>query len=356
MDNKELLKKLISFKTVYGNNINEFINCFDFIKEYLSFNKKLCFREFKYNNDISLLISNTKSSDFDLLFLGHIDVVPAEESLFKAKEQKGKLYGRGSFDMKGHDAVMINIMRELNTEKKIALILTSDEERGGFNGIPKIMKEFPFKSSLVIVPDGGNNFELIIEEKGVLQLEIISHGKSSHASKPFNGVNAIEKLINIYNKLIEIYLLPTSENDFKTSINLGVINGGSVINVVPDYASMQLDIRHTYSDTKDKIIDNIKKLDNDIEVNVLASGEPYKLNLNDENVKNYINCCEQVLNKKICQVKCESASDARFFASYGMNAIIMNACGNDMHGNNEYILISSLEKLEKIYKKIIKEI
>lgn len=356
MTNEELLLKLISYKTVDGNDKTEFTNCFNFIKDYLSDNKHLLFKEFDFNNNISMLITNTKSNDYDIIFIGHIDVVPAREDQFKATIIDNKIYGRGSFDMKGHDSVMINIMKSLDNSKKIGLLLTTDEERGGFYGIPKVMEKNPFKAKLAIVPDGGNNFDFITEEKGVLQLELIAHGKSAHASKPYAGKNAILELLELYNKLIEKYPLPKDESEYKTSINLGKISGGSVVNIVPDSASMMIDIRHVYKDKKEDIIKFINKINKNIEVKIFAQGEAYKAELNNKHVKKYIEVCESVLKRKIRFVTCESASDARFLEKYGINAIIMNGSGHDLHGNNEYIKISSLDKLEKIYKEIIKKI
>ena len=353
--NSDLLEKLISFKTVCGND-DEFKKCFEFIKNYLSSNKSLIFKEFKYDNDMSMLISNTSDNNYDLLFLGHIDVVPGSDEQFNAVIKDDKLYGRGSFDMKGHDSVMIDLMKNLDTKKKVALILTSDEERGGFHGIPRIMEDSPFHSKLVIVPDGGNNFELVIEEKGVLQLELVSHGKSAHASRPYDGDNAIVKLMNLYYKLIKKYPIPKSGKVYKTSINLGVISGGTVVNIVPGEAKMMLDIRHVYEDDKQSIINSIKEIDDSIDVNIFAQGEAYKLDLENKEVKKYIECCEKVLNKRVKYLRGESASDARFFEKYNMHAIIMNACGNDMHGKNEYIELSSLEKLKHIYDEMIRNI
>ena len=128
---KKLLKDLISFKTVTDEN--EFIKCFNYIKDYLK-DSNLFIKEYTYKNKISLVISNTKSKELDIIFCGHIDVVPGNSKQFKAKIIGNKMYGRGTYDMKGHDAVMIKLMKNLNTNYKIALFLTSDEEQGGFKG------------------------------------------------------------------------------------------------------------------------------------------------------------------------------------------------------------------------------
>ncbi len=355
MNNEELLCKLISYKTYY-NNKEEFTKCFDFIENYLKESKLLNIKKCIFNDNISMIISNTKSKKYDIVFLGHIDVVNASEKQFNAKIIDTKIYGRGSFDLKGHDSVMINIMKKIDRSKKVALILTSDEERGGFYGIPKIMENNLFTSKLAIVPDGGNNFDFITEEKGVLQLKITAYGTSAHASKPYEGDNAIIKLFNVYNRLIEKYPLPNNSNEYKTSINLGTISGGKLVNVVPDCCSMMLDIRHTYTDSKKDIINYIKKIDKNIKIEIFAEGETYKANIENEYVKKYIKICEVILNRKIKYKPCESASDARFFQKYGINAIIMNGYGNNMHSNNEYIEIRSLDILTQIYKRIIEEI
>ena len=346
---KKLLKDLIEFKTV--TDLNEFNKCFNYIKDYLK-DSNLYIKEYSFDNKTSLVVSNTKSKKLDIIFCGHIDVVPGNNKQFKAKVVGNKMYGRGTYDMKGHDAVMIKLMKNLNTNFKVALFLTSDEEMGGFKGTDILLNKKGYTCKLAIVPDGGNNFNLVEEEKGVLQLELSYKGVPAHASTPFLGVNAIEKLMEVYQKIIKMYPIPKNEKDFITGINLGYISGGDYINRVPSYAKLGLDIRHVGTDKKEDIINNIKKIDKNLEVTVLEKSIEFKYIENDLS-KEYLDCCKKVLKKKVKFAKIASSSDARFFYIKNISTIIMNASGYDMHGDNEYIELDSLDKLYEIYSNFI---
>ncbi len=127
MDTQNLFKiisDLVSFETVYPNT-KEFSNCVKYIKSYFK-DYNLHVEEFEHNNSKSLIISNHKTTKFDAIFCGHIDVVHASKSLFTVKRDGDLLSGRGVSDMKGQVAVMMQIMRKLSQEhfhKKIALFL-----------------------------------------------------------------------------------------------------------------------------------------------------------------------------------------------------------------------------------------
>ena len=346
---KKLLEDLIEFKTVSDNN--EFIKLFNYVKDYLK-DSNLYFKEYIDEGKTSLVISNTESKDLDVIFCGHVDVVPAKESQFKAKIEGNRMYGRGTYDMKGHDAVMIKLMKNLNTDYKVALFLTSDEEAGGFNGTDILLNKEGYTSKFAIVPDGGNNFNLIEEEKGVLELEISYTGKPAHGSTPYKGINAIVKLMDIYNKIIEIYPIPKDDNDFITGVNLGSINGGDYINRVAAFAKMGLDIRYIPSDTPESIIENIKKIDEKMDIKIHEQSYEFKY-IESDLSKKYLDVCNKVLGNKVTFAKCASSSDARFFYKNGISTIIMNASGHDMHGDDEWIDLDSLDKLYEIYSTFI---
>ena len=346
---EELLKKLIKFKTVDSDE--KALNCVKYIKDYLK-DTHLYMKDYLFNNKRSLVISNTVSNNLDIIFCGHLDVVPAKDEQFNPVICDGKMYGRGTFDMKGHDAVMIELMKNLDTDYKVALFLTSDEEAGGFNGTDILLNKEGYTSKFAIVPDGGNNFNLIEEEKGVLELEISYTGKPAHGSTPYKGINAIVKLMDIYNKIIEIYPIPKDDNDFITSVNLGNISGGDYINRVPAFAKMGLDIRYIPTDTPESILENIKKIDDKMDIKVTENSYEFKY-IESDLSKKYLDICKEVLNDEVIFAKCASSSDARFFYKNGISTIMMNACGYDMHGDNEWIDLDSLDKLYEIYSKLI---
>ena len=112
----DTLKDLLKYKT-YDGNKDEFENIFKCIKSKV--NKDLFIEEYVFNGYKNLVISNTLEKDLDIIFCGHIDVVPANS--YEFSEDSENIYGRGTIDMKGGVAVMLELFNNVSTNKKIAL-------------------------------------------------------------------------------------------------------------------------------------------------------------------------------------------------------------------------------------------
>ena len=258
--------------------------------------------------------------------------------------------GKITIDMKGSVAVILELLNNINSPYNIAFFITSDEEIDG-NCVYELLKIY--KTKLAIVPDGGTNFQLITEEKGLLQLELSINTKSAHASQPFNGENAIVSLYQVYDKLIKKYPLPQSNKEYITSINLSTIVGGTAINQVPDTATMKLDIRHIAKDKKGDFINYIKEINPDIIIKTILEGSVFKTNIENKEIKKYLNICKKHLKKDIEIIGCESTSDAVYFSNLNIPTIIMNPKGYYPHCENEYVNKDSLVTLYNIYKEFI---
>lgn len=339
--NTTTLMKCITIKDNYEEFDKSFKIIKDELKDYYITEKKI----FGYNN---LIISNTKSHNLDIIFCSHIDVVPNDKYTVKIKD--GKIYGRGSFDMKGQLSVIISLLKNNKTDKKIAFIITSDEEIGGAC-CKEILKGY--NSSLAIVPDAGKNFELITREKGLLQLKIDTKGKQSHSSQPYNGENAILKNIEIYNKMIEKYRMSKGDYDFITTVNLSKLEGGSSVNIVPDRSIMVLDIRFTNDDSIQSIMSDIDSLTKDSEVSILDSGPAFYVDINNKYIKEFMNNFKKITGKECVINGCSSTSDAIYFSEKGIPTILMNPKGDYWHSPKEYAEIDSFYTLYLLFKSLI---
>lgn len=330
MNSKEILKKLISYNTINDKENEKIIN---YIEKYL---KKLGFKtEYKSK---CLVMSN--KSKCDIVFLGHTDTVSYSSDWsynpFELKELDKKLYGLGTSDMKGSIAAILSAVSKIDFNKKgIKLIFTYDEEIG-FSGINELINndiEFP---KYMIIGEPTNN-EIINASKGLLEFKLTFKGISSHSSKPEEGINAIENCINFINKLNSFYKdLKKEIIDSKyITMNIGVINGGRSINIVPDNCEIQIDFR-TISKTQNKrIIKNIKKLiNNEVTCEIINNINPYLNNNEKINMSDYI-------------------TEASFIESG--NKYILGVGPINAHKKDEFITIESLEKLEDQYIRIIKE-
>ncbi len=341
VDNAISLMKCVTIK----DNYSEFDKAFDIIKNELSDYYITEKKVFGYNN---LIISNTRSHHLDVIFCGHVDVVLNDK--YDGVVKDGKLYGRGAFDMKGQLSVIISLLKNNKSDKKIAFIITSDEEIGGAC-CKEILKGYD--ASLAVIPDAGKDFQLIVSEKGLLQVQIVTKGVGAHASQPYNGENAILKNINIYNCLLNKYRMSTGDDDFVTTVNLSKLEGGNSINTVPDSSLMILDIRFTGDDSISDIMREIEELCPDSEVSILDSGPDFHVDVNNDLIQEFLSNFKKITKKECVFNNCPSTSDAIYFSEKGIPTILINPIGDYFHSSREYAQIDSYYTLYLLFKSLL---
>ena len=142
------LKELLKYKTIQEEK-EEFNKIFNYIKQ--TTKESLILKEYTFNNNKCLVISNEDTTNYDIIFCTHIDIVPC--TTYEYKEDNENIYGRGTIDMKGSVAVCLELLNNIDTKKKIALFITSDEEVDG-NCVKELLNIY--KSKLAIVPRWWN--------------------------------------------------------------------------------------------------------------------------------------------------------------------------------------------------------
>lgn len=362
MNIKEILLKLLEFKTIADNPF-ELKKIVDFIEDLFK-EKNFYIERFEKGEKHSIYISFQRTFNPKILFLGHLDVVPPDsDEQWIPKVEGDRIFARGAMDMKGTCAVLVKLFLNLKEKKRkgnFALLFTTDEEIGSKNGVEYIVKEKNLKPEFVIIPDGGMNFAAVIEGKGVLHCEIRAEGRSAHGSTPWLGENAIDKLIEIY---LELKKWVEREKEGKNgeywypTLNIGVINGGTAVNKVPDSAYMQIDFRfpHPYTvfDFENKVKEVIEKYKG-VEYRVLSTGSAFYTSPENEFVRNFKEVYEKILGKGIVFGKEHGATDGRFFSERNIPVLIIYPVGGGVHSRDEWVSISSLETLLKIFEEFLK--
>lgn len=330
MSSKEILKNLVGYNTINDKENKSIMN---YIELYL---KNLGFQT-DYKSKC-LVMSNRK--DCDIGFLGHTDTVSCsddwETNPFELTEKDGKLYGLGSSDMKGSIAAILSVISKINFDKKgIRLFFTYDEEIG-FSGINELVeKGIEFPKNMIIGEPTYN--ETINASKGLLEFKISFKGVSSHSSKPEEGINAIENCISFISDLKKYYKIIKQETiDSKyATINVGVINGGRSVNIVPDNCEVLIDFRTILKDQNEKIINKINKL-------IKKYNATYQI---INNVNPFSNSTEKINMSDFITEASFIEAESKYILGVGP----VNA-----HKKNEFISIDSLNKLEEQYIEIIK--
>ena len=188
-----------------------------------------------------------------LLFNGHIDVVPPGEVPWKhppfgAVIENGRLYGRGSADMKSGLAAMLVAFDVLAGRKgklqgDLIFSAVSDEELGA-SGARRLVADKLTRGVGAVVIGEPTGFNAYIAQKGLCWLELETTGVTAHGSMPHLGHNAI---IDMQALLGEVLAIPLKEGPDpslgRTTLNVGMIHGGVGPNVVPDLCRVSLDFR-----------------------------------------------------------------------------------------------------------------
>jgi succinyl-diaminopimelate desuccinylase len=362
INNEDLkfLKQLIRVESVAGKPEN-LSKALQMVLDYFhEGNFKASFEKIYNQNDKpSLILSNNKDLQQDVILLGHLDVVEGEGG-FEPRLDGDWLYGRGSGDMKGPAVALLRIFKQVLQDKldlKIALILTTDEEIGGEKGANYIVNELGYHSKVVFVPNNGKNINTIcVKEKGFLHCKVRAQGKAAYGARPWKGENAILKLMEFYYQLVKFYPQPKDDNQWKRSINLGYIKGGSAINSVPEQAELGLDIRFTEKDAKADLAQQVLGLakDYDLEVEILSSGELVEIPEDHLYLLSLSEIIEEYTKKSVDFISSSMASDARFFTSQEIPALCFRPETKHLHAADESIKIASLEDYAFIVYQFLK--
>ena len=186
-------------------------------------------------------------------FTGHIDTVPLGSAAWKADAfgaslEGGKLYGRGSSDMKSGVAAFVvaalRMVEQLKNGPGVTLVITADEECG-CGGATYMVKQGNLLGEVgaLVIGEPTANYPLV-GHKGAFWLDVKTHGITAHGSMPEQGDNAIYKAAAAITKLRDFdFETPAHALMGAPTLNVGTVHGGLNINSVPDLTVIGVDIR-----------------------------------------------------------------------------------------------------------------
>lgn len=274
MDNSEaLLANLISFDTTSRLSNLDLIH---FVRDYLA--------EHGVGSNLVADRSATKATLFatigpadhpGFLLAGHTDVVPVDGQAwttdpFQLDRRDGRLYGRGSADMKGFIAsVLAAVPRfvRMPLGTPIHLAFTCDEEIG-CTGLRELLEDsgsLPVQAAMGIVGE-PTSMRLVVAHKGKVAIRVQMRGQEGHSSNPAAAVNAVEyaaELIAFIRRLNrEKRIAGPFDPQYEvphTTLHVGSVQGGTVLNIVPAECVFEFEIRYLPEDPADPILDRIRK-------------------------------------------------------------------------------------------------
>jgi acetylornithine deacetylase len=266
----------------------------------------------------------------------HIDTVPP---FIPPTEDDEKIYGRGACDAKGIIAAQITAAEQLRKEgiDDIGLLYTVEEERSSTGA--RAANEHPLAAKCEYLINGEpTDNDLAIGSKGTFRLNIKTTGKAAHSAYPEQGDSAIERLLDI---LEDVRHTKFPHDDFfgETTVNIGTVQGGVALNVIPPAASAGLAVRLTTprAPIEEALLNVVRERG---EVEVLSCSEPVRM-------------VEMVgFKQKVVRF----TTDIPYLTSWGKPLLIGPGSILVAHTKDEFVLKDDLVEAVRLYTELVKRL
>ncbi len=278
-----------------------------------------------------------------IVLLGHLDTVWPKGSFEPLWEVNGDVArGPGIFDMKAGFIQALFALKGI--EGPVALVATSDEESGSATS-KEFIKDLAKAAKAVLVLEAALGEKVKIGRKGTAMYQVIVHGRASHAGlEPEKGINATTEIAHV---VLQLSKLESKEHG--TTVVPTVLRSGNTTNTVPDYASLDIDIR-SFSQADlirvDKSIRSIQPAN--VEATFEISGGLNRPPLESTSTQFLFERAEDVASKlgmSLGGASVGGASDGNFAAAAGAQVLDgLGAVGEGAHALNERISISAVDQ------------
>ncbi|MHA1930354.1 MAG: M20 family metallopeptidase, partial [Candidatus Thorarchaeota archaeon] len=221
----------------------------------------------------NLVFSTHDGEKGPLVLHGHMDTVPIGDrdtwsyEPFGGEIVNGRMYGRGTCDMKGPVTSIAETMIQYKEEghKTPLLMLCTSDEESGCSGAEAVAADGILEGVSFGICAEPTSLNVLVGEKGILWSKVIAKGKSAHGSRPEEGINAINLCMTALQALSQHeYDFEQNELLGNMTFSIGMINGGIKVNVVAAECEAVLDMRTVKGQTKESIFKEMNHVLQDI--------------------------------------------------------------------------------------------
>jgi acetylornithine deacetylase len=306
-------------------------------------------------------------TEIQLALVGHTDTVPYDPKWNEAlqlTEQDGKLFGRGSCDTKAFIAAALTAIESIDLaqlKKPLALVFTADEEIGCL-GARRLANAKPFTARYAMVGE-PTSLQPMRAGKGYCLAEVTVRGREAHSAYPQIGASAIIRAARLIGRIERIaeQLQSNQHEDFDppyTTINVGVIKGGSAKNVVPGECRFTLEWRTIPGQKSDVVLNALRQEvadlgnadpDFECEIDAARADDSFETNADSELVR----FLEQASGKSASTVA--FGTEAPSMIALGAAAVVFGP-GNirEAHRTGEFVPTTELGQCVEILTRAIR--
>jgi acetylornithine deacetylase/succinyl-diaminopimelate desuccinylase-like protein len=271
--------------------------------------------------------------------------------------------------MKGGIASFIHALSTIERSKMrlrqgaVVLHLVSDEESHGRQGMGFLTQKGGIRGDAALVGE-PTDLQPVIAQKGALWLRISTLGRSAHGSRPHLGVNAVEEMMKLMERLNLIPLETEHPLLGKPTLNVGTIQGGTKINIVPDRCEIEVDRRMLPGEKKEEVLEKMKETLDSLQsqdpffryrMEEIDFAEPCEVNPEEEIVKTAVDAIQEVTGKKPPLRAFSGFTDSRFYVNQCHIPTLIFGPGevDQSHTTDESVEVEALVQAARIYGLIL---
>ena len=316
----------------------------------------------------NLIATSGPAGTDGLILTGHMDVVPTEgqpwsSDPFDLTERDGRLYGRGTADMKGFIAATLAALERVNPRRlrrELMLIWTYDEEVGclGSAHLVEVLQAEGRPVPTACLVGEPTDFRILRMHSGHVATRVTVRGQAAHSSRPDLGINAIEGAARVVDMVRHLAReqaaeprdTPELERPW-TTLNVGRIQGGTAVNIVPDVCSVDVGYRPLPGDPHLHIAEELAR-------RAAAIGGPWAF---DVEVLNGIVALHTAPGTPLEGLLAEWASDPVVgadggnLARLGTQPLVFGPGSIDVaHKADEYVEVSALHRAVDVIEAVVR--
>ena len=300
------------------------------------------------------LIADFGQGDSQTLILCHMDTVWPKGTIVERpfRVEKGLAYGPGILDMKAGIAITLHALEaiqamRLQPKQRVRILLNSDEEVGSTTS-RQLIEEEAKKSTHVfcLEPGAGTRGALKTGRKGVGMFQVKCTGRAAHAgNEPEKGISAVEEMAH---QILKLHSLTDLSRG--TTVNVGVVNGGTVRNQIAPLAEALVDLRVTSMAEAARVEQPILGLEPvlsgaQIEVTGGLNRPPMERTENTAMLVEMVRRHADPLGIELTEEQVGGGSDAQFAAVVGTPVLDgLGGVGEGPHAEHEYIIVAELPR------------